>query len=39
VPSPTPFISAGKLGRHSEHIGHLLSEMQYLQRSLPGATW
>jgi len=39
VPAPTPFISAGKLGRHSEHMGHLLSEMQYLQLSLPGATW
>jgi ring-1,2-phenylacetyl-CoA epoxidase subunit PaaC len=29
----------GKQGRHSEHLGHLLSEMQYLQRSHPGAGW
>jgi ring-1,2-phenylacetyl-CoA epoxidase subunit PaaC len=39
VPAATPFVSSGKLGRHSEHMGHLLTEMQYLQRSLPGATW
>jgi ring-1,2-phenylacetyl-CoA epoxidase subunit PaaC len=25
--------------RHSEHLGHLLSSMQWLQRSYPGATW
>jgi ring-1,2-phenylacetyl-CoA epoxidase subunit PaaC len=29
----------GRLGRHSEHLGHLLSELQSLQRSFPGATW
>jgi ring-1,2-phenylacetyl-CoA epoxidase subunit PaaC len=29
----------GKQGRHSEHLGHLLSEMQYLQRAYPGAKW
>ncbi len=39
VPAATPFVSSGKIGRHSEHMGHLLTEMQYLQRSLPGATW
>jgi len=31
--------SGGKQGRHSEHLGFLLAEMQYLQRSHPGATW
>jgi ring-1,2-phenylacetyl-CoA epoxidase subunit PaaC len=25
--------------RHTEHLGHLLSEMQWLARSHPGATW
>jgi len=29
----------GRAGRHSEHLGHLLSELQSLQRSFPGATW
>lgn len=31
--------SGGKQGRHSEHHGFLLAEMQHLQRSHPGATW
>jgi ring-1,2-phenylacetyl-CoA epoxidase subunit PaaC len=32
--------SGGKSGfRHSEHLGHLLSQMQWLQRAYPGATW
>jgi ring-1,2-phenylacetyl-CoA epoxidase subunit PaaC len=29
----------GRSGRHTEHLGHLLAEMQHLQRSHPGATW
>lgn len=29
----------GRVGRHSEHLGHLLSELQSLQRCFPGATW
>ncbi|WP_316193918.1 1,2-phenylacetyl-CoA epoxidase subunit PaaC [Bradyrhizobium sp. SZCCHNRI1029] len=29
----------GRDGRHSEHLGHLLCELQYMQRSFPGATW
>lgn len=32
-------ISGGRHGRHSEHLGHLLSEMQILARSFPGAKW
>ena len=31
--------SGGRSGRHTEHLGHLLAEMQFLQRSYPGATW
>jgi ring-1,2-phenylacetyl-CoA epoxidase subunit PaaC len=31
--------SGGKQGRHSEHLGYLLAEMQYLQRTHPGANW
>ncbi len=30
----------GKSGeRHSEHLGHMLTQMQWLQRAYPGATW
>jgi ring-1,2-phenylacetyl-CoA epoxidase subunit PaaC len=31
--------SGGRAGRHSEHLGHLLAEMQVLPRTYPGATW
>jgi ring-1,2-phenylacetyl-CoA epoxidase subunit PaaC len=31
--------SGGKQGRHSEHLGYLLAEMQHLQRCHPGANW
>lgn len=39
VPARTPFRSFGKFGRHSEHMGHLLATMQYMQRTYPGASW
>lgn len=39
VPAPTRFRSAGKSGRHSEHLGFMLAEMQYLQRAYPGGVW
>lgn len=39
LPKSGSFLSTGKLGRHSEHMGHLLTPMQYLQRSYPGAQW
>lgn len=29
----------GKRGVHSEHLGHMLAEMQHLQRTYPGAQW
>ena len=29
----------GKNGNHSEHLGYILTEMQWLQRAYPGATW
>lgn len=31
--------SGGRRGRHSEHLGYILSEMQILPRSYPGAEW
>jgi ring-1,2-phenylacetyl-CoA epoxidase subunit PaaC len=32
-------ISGGRVGHHSEHLGHLLAEMQFLPRAYPGAVW
>jgi ring-1,2-phenylacetyl-CoA epoxidase subunit PaaC len=31
--------TGGKQGRHSEYLGHLLAEMQFLPRAYPDATW
>jgi ring-1,2-phenylacetyl-CoA epoxidase subunit PaaC len=39
VPPPGAFRSHGRQGRHSEHMGFLLAQMQYLQRSFPGGVW
>lgn len=33
------FQSHGRNGIHSEHLGFILSEMQYLQRAYPGGVW
>lgn len=38
-PPDTPFLSRGKTGVHTEHLGHLLAPMQHLQRVHPGAKW
>lgn len=29
----------GKQGKHTEHLGYILAEMQYLQRAYPNAEW
>lgn len=39
VPIPTWRSRGGRAGLHSEHLGHLLPEMQHLHRAHPGATW
>ena len=38
-PAAQPYPWHGKRGVHSEHLGHLLGEMQHLQRTYPGAQW
>jgi Asp-tRNA(Asn)/Glu-tRNA(Gln) amidotransferase A subunit family amidase len=38
-PAEIAFVSTGKHGVHSEHMGLLLAEMQTLARQHPGATW
>jgi ring-1,2-phenylacetyl-CoA epoxidase subunit PaaC len=32
-------ILGGRRGHHSEHLGHILAPMQYLQRTYPDAKW
>jgi ring-1,2-phenylacetyl-CoA epoxidase subunit PaaC len=39
LPDGKDMLGGGKKGQHSEHLGNLLSEMQFLQRSHLGATW
>lgn len=40
MPSPEAWMQkGGKQGRHSEHMGYLLAEMQFLQRAYPGLQW
>ena len=39
IPDGTHQISGGKDGRHSEHLGHILTEMQYLPIKYPDARW
>ncbi len=39
IPADSAFRSEGKRGRHSEHMGFILTDMQYLQRSFPGGVW
>ena len=31
--------SGGRRGRHTEHLGHLLAELQFMQRAYPGQSW
>ena len=38
-PQPRWRSRGGRDGLHTEHLGHLLAEMQHLHRSHPGATW
>jgi ring-1,2-phenylacetyl-CoA epoxidase subunit PaaC len=39
LPTNNWMQQGGRDGRHSEHLGHLLSELQSMQRTFPGATW
>ncbi|MCA3634046.1 MAG: phenylacetate-CoA oxygenase subunit PaaC [Methylobacterium sp.] len=31
--------TGGRRGEHSEHLGHLLADLQFMQRAYPGSTW
>jgi ring-1,2-phenylacetyl-CoA epoxidase subunit PaaC len=39
MPASTQFLSTGKTGVHSEHMGFILAEMQHLQRAYPAGVW
>jgi len=39
VPEDEYMQTGSSNGIHTEHLGHILSEMQYLQRAYPEATW
>jgi ring-1,2-phenylacetyl-CoA epoxidase subunit PaaC len=35
----SPHLAGGRTGMHTEHLGHMLAEMQIVARSHPGASW
>lgn len=39
VPDETAYRTGGKRGLHTEHLGPMLAEMQYLQRAYPDQQW
>ena len=39
VPASAHMQRGGKQGVHTEHLGYVLAEMQFLQRAYPGAQW
>lgn len=39
IPTDGAHNQGGRTGRHTEHLGHLLTEMQIVARSHPGASW
>ena len=39
IPGSDWQVSGGRAGVHTEHLGHLLSELQFMQRAYPGSSW
>ena len=40
LPSGAAFMqTGGKEGKHTEHLGYILTELQYMQRAYPGCEW
>ena len=39
LPEKAFMQKGGKEGKHSEHMGYILTDLQYLQRTYPGAEW
>jgi ring-1,2-phenylacetyl-CoA epoxidase subunit PaaC len=38
-PAAVRYSWQGKRGVHTEHLGHMLAQMQHLPRTFPGVTW
>ena len=38
-PADSFMATGGRQGKHSEYLGFMLAELQYLQRAYPGASW
>lgn len=39
LPESVWSLSGGRTGKHTEHMGRLLAEMQYMQRAYPNMEW
>jgi len=39
IPKDEVFLFGGKEGRHTEHLGYILAELQYMQRTYPSMKW
>jgi len=39
VPESKYFTKGGKKGIHTEHMGYLLADLQYMQRTYPNMQW
>jgi ring-1,2-phenylacetyl-CoA epoxidase subunit PaaC len=39
IPESSFMFKGGRKGIHSEHLGHILAELQFLPRAYPGAKW
>jgi ring-1,2-phenylacetyl-CoA epoxidase subunit PaaC len=39
IPPKTFMQTGGKEGKHTEHLGYILTELQYMQRAYPGCEW
>lgn len=39
IPEPDWQVDGGRRGVHTEHLGHLLTELQFVQRAYPGLEW
>lgn len=39
IPANVWMLEGGKTGTHTEHLGYILTELQYVQRAYPGCEW
>jgi len=39
IPGKALMQTGGKEGKHTEHLGNILAELQYMQRTYPGCEW